>query len=95
MKFDDDDQQAAYAKGFVDGRAQLVKQVKEKLDGAMREIMREKEKWTDVLTDPEKIIALAQNDPRFSEAMTTAVVALLYAEHEIEKAWEATDDPAG
>ena len=87
MKLDDDDQDAIYAKGYADGRADVLKQLKEHWE----RFGHEKEKWTDLMKDPEKLAALAENDPRFSVAMTTAVVALLIAEHEKEKAWEATE----
>ncbi len=87
MKLDDDDQKAAYAEGFAHG----MESVLEKLRKEMEWIGRNKEKWTDLMKDPEKLAALAENDPQFSVAMTTAVVALLIAEHEKEKAWEATE----
>ena len=90
MKFDDDAQQAAYAKGFADGYESVLRQLEKEL----KRFGREKEKWTDLLTDPEKLAALAENDPDFSAAMTTAVVVLLLGEEEKEKAWKAASKPS-
>ena len=89
MKFEDDDQEAAYVKGFADGEESILRKLRKELD----RFGREKERWTDLLTDPEKLVGLAENDPEFSAAMTTAVVALLMAEDAKEKAWEATAKP--
>jgi len=74
-RLDDASREELYQLGYADGQEELMKSLRTKL----KKDLTLREKWDDVLHDPEKLIVLAKEDPEVENAITMAVVAMLMA----------------
>ncbi len=95
MNLDDEDRDAKYSEGWKHGRRDFIRNIRKEVGEFHRqrnEFHRQRNKWTDLLSDPEKLAALASENPEFNEAMTTAVLALIFKDADLEEEWKSTEE---
>jgi len=78
------DQDAAYSEGYRTGQRDMLKHVHRQV----KAFKSEKERWTDVLGDAEKLASLVEHKPEFQSAVIETAIALLLKDDNLEKEWE-------